>query len=198
MHAPLFPMRVARLGIVVAAIGVCLHANANFVKKSQIDEIINQNPQLTTVSELPRDVWWGSGDKCRTLNQFTTNVKTNGAMAGVTRDHVCLDGTLKSPAKAWEKAYGSARHFTLVLHPETPRVWRVYERLQNGVPKPIAEFDRSGKKTAWSAGPIAADPPPPRASSARTAIGPTAANPSEAAQPGVNDATKVVKGLFGR
>ncbi|MDP1651562.1 MAG: hypothetical protein Q8L56_02455 [Rhodocyclaceae bacterium] len=133
-----------------ATFGVCFYAHANFTG-NEVNEIIRQNPQLSTVAELPKGTTYTEGDKCRHFNERMPGTK--GVLNGVTFNHVCISGNSTSAAKSWERDYGKSRFFLLVLHPETPRVWRVYETpTAKSDPIPIIEFDRNGQKVGWSGG----------------------------------------------
>lgn len=89
------------------------------------------------------------------MNLICAGGGDKAVLAGVTFNHICIYAEADMGFKSYEKDYGKKRYFVFVLHPETPRVWRVYERVSTGIkgePNPsvrlLAEFDQTGNRLA--------------------------------------------------
>jgi hypothetical protein len=101
------------------------------------EEILRQNPQLSTVDGWPPTITsFGHFGYCRLWDPT------------VTPKHRCIAlGGGAVQRKPWE-TQTPGKGFILVVYPETPKVWRVYEQSTAGPGggRLLAEFDMQGNR----------------------------------------------------
>ncbi len=140
--------------LIALVVAVGLGANSQALAQDA-KEILSQNPNLKSVTEIPVNFSTLHIEQCRNVvhvKQFPADVVAAN-LAGITNNHICIYAEADMGFKSYEKDYGKKRYFFFVLHPETPRVWRVYEaegRASKGRNAPwlLAEFDQTGKRLA--------------------------------------------------
>ena len=49
---------------------------------------------------------------------------------GVTKNHICIYAKADMGYPSYHKDYGKHGNFTYVLHPNSPKVWRVYVEVE--------------------------------------------------------------------
>lgn len=130
---------------------------AGWISGAEIQKILDQNPQLKSAGILPTNLDPRSGDQCGQFSEGKHDHHSealSASLKGITRNHTCLYIDADKGFKSYEKGYGEKRHFVIVLHLDTPKVWRVYEMKRSGRPGKsyevslLAEFDIHSKRVA--------------------------------------------------
>jgi hypothetical protein len=113
-------------------------------RTAQIKQILQQNPQLSTVPGWPTS-----------FPQYKSSLNIVPCPAGfwppnppVTNKHRCITAMVELDKPVYQTG-PSNRQFMVVLYPETPRVWRVYDGVRDSsrsYNKLLAEFDMQGNR----------------------------------------------------
>ena len=125
---------------------------AGWFSGAEAQKVLDQNPQLARAGVLPSNIRVLSGDQCREFsdgNHIRNREAFRASLKGVTFKHTCIRVESDKGFKPYESRYGETRSFTIVLHLDTPKVWRVYETKSTGRKEPpdalkLAEFDING------------------------------------------------------
>lgn len=181
-------------------------------------EIVAMNPQLSQIPDWPKQ---SSNTGSVGLPEDCNRCARQDSVANMQRQgetaYRCLmyEGTFGG--KAWESGGGETKQFTLQLHPNSPKVWRVFPNggYQTIAEKNlIAEFDLNGKMTFSKSArsPRVSEPKGEQSNdcqggrpvkggvtgqqAAKSGVAPV--DPAQAPQKSVQDAAKALKGLLGR
>lgn len=97
------------------------------------DDILRQNPQIKSLAGVPSNLKGVSVQDC-----------PSGRNPDISRSR-CVVVYVPNAAKPFQKEYSAARSFVLVLHPDSPKVWGVFDTTNKSNSVLLGEFDTNGR-----------------------------------------------------